>query len=116
MTPQKTTIGIKEYVTIFGKEKQRTVLARIDTGATKSSIDQKLAEELGLGPVVKYKTVKSAHGITKRGMILARIQLDGRTFKVFFTLADRKHLKYAVLVGMNILKRGFIIDPSKGVH
>ena len=34
-------IGLVEKVTIVGKEKSRTVLARIDTGAVISSIDIK---------------------------------------------------------------------------
>jgi hypothetical protein len=109
----RTIVGVKEHVTIIGPMKQRTVLARIDTGATKSSIDLKLAKSLGLGPVLRYKTIKSAHGVAKRGIILARIRIAGRTFRVFFTLADRKHMKYAVLIGRNILKRGFLINPTK---
>ena len=109
----KTTVGVKEYVTILGKDREKTVLARIDTGATKSSIGKDLAEELGLGPVLRYKMVKSAHGVAQRGIIMARIRIAGRTFKIFFTLADRAHMKYSVLIGRNILKRGFLIDPNK---
>lgn len=109
----KTIVGVKEYVTVIGPAKEHAVLARIDTGATKSSIDKRLANELGLGPVLHYKTVKSAHGVAKRAIIMTRIRIAGRTFKVFFTLADRKHMKYAVLIGRNILKRGFLIDPTK---
>jgi len=110
---KKTVVGTKEYVVLIGPKKQRKVLARIDTGATKSSIDAGLARQLGLGPVVKYKMVRSATGRVKRGLILARIRISGRTFKVFFTLADRKHMKYSVLIGRNILKRGFLIDPAR---
>lgn len=109
----KTIVGAKEHVTVIGPDKERTVIARIDTGATKSSIDKHLASELGLGPVLHYKMVKSAHGVAQRGIILTRIRMANRTFRVFFTLADRKHMKYAVLIGRNILKRGFLIDPTK---
>jgi hypothetical protein len=109
----KTIVGVKEHVTIIGPKKQLKVLARIDTGATKSSIDMGLARKLGLGPVVKYKMVRSATGRAERALIIARIRISGRTFKVFFTLADRKHMKYAVLIGRNILKRGFLIDPAR---
>ncbi|MEM2916233.1 MAG: RimK/LysX family protein [Candidatus Woesearchaeota archaeon] len=112
----KTIIGLKEYVTIFGKDKARKVIARIDTGASKCSVDSQLAHSLGLGPVLREKRVKSAHGISTRGIILARIMLAGRKFKVFFTLADRKHMKYPVLIGRNILKRGFLIDPAKKIR
>ena len=110
---KKTIIGVKEKVTVIGQEKSKKVLARIDTGATKSSIDKHLAKQLGLGPVIKYKRVKTAHGIKTRGLILAKVKIASRTFKVYFTLADRKHMKYNVLIGRNILKRGFLIDPSR---
>jgi len=109
----KSVIGLKEHVMILGKEGKKKVVARIDTGASKCSIDADLAKSLALGPVLRQKTVKSAHGITTRGLILARIKLAGRTFRVFFTLADRKHMKYPVLIGRNILKRGFLIDPER---
>ncbi len=110
---KKTIIGLKEHVTILGDGKARKVVARIDTGATKCSIDSSLAKSLGLGPVIREKKVKSAHGISMRALILARIAIAGRKFRVFFTLADRKHMKYSVLIGRNILKRGFLIDPSR---
>jgi hypothetical protein len=110
---KETIIGFKEYVTVFGKNKQRKLLARIDTGASKNSIDSFIAREIGLGPVLRYKEVKSAHGIAKRGLIMARIEIAGRRFKAFFTIADRKHMKYPVLVGRNLLKQGFVIDPKK---
>jgi len=109
----KTTVGFRETVTIHGKNKSREVTARVDTGAAKSSIDSALAKSLGLGPIVRYQKVRSAHGRSVRGMILARVTMAGRTFKVFFTLADRRHMKYSVLIGRNILKRGFVIDSAK---
>ncbi|MEM4243059.1 MAG: RimK/LysX family protein [Candidatus Woesearchaeota archaeon] len=109
----KTIIGLKETVVVFGKNKARKAVARIDTGASKCSIDSGLAKSLGLGPVLREKRVKSAHGIATRGIILARITIAGRTFRVFFTIADRKHMKYPVLIGRNILKRGFLIDPAR---
>ncbi len=109
----KTIIGAKEYVTIFCGEKARKILARIDTGATKSSIDKSLARTMCIGPVLHYKTIKSASGKTKRGIVLVRVRIAGRTFKMYFTVANRKHMKYPVLIGRNILKRGFLVDVSR---
>lgn len=106
-------IGFYERVTILGKDQDKEVMARIDTGATKSSIDSSLAKELELGPVVKSKIVKSAHGRTKRAIISLKIKLDGKEFRGDFTIADRSHMKYRVLIGQNILTRGFLIDPLK---
>ena len=36
-----------------------------------------------------------------------------KEIKTDFTLADRSNMKYSVLIGQNILKQGFLIDPSK---
>jgi hypothetical protein len=111
--PKKTIIGAKEWVTLICRHKEKKVLARIDTGATKSSMDKKIARQICTSQVLAYKTVKSASGVTKRPIVLARIRIAGRTFKSYFTLADRKKMKYQVLIGRNILKRGFLIDPSR---
>ncbi|MBI4148583.1 ATP-dependent zinc protease [Candidatus Woesearchaeota archaeon] len=108
----KTVIGMTEEVSIIG-ERSKRVAARVDTGATRSSIDVVLAHELGLGPTLKTVKVKSASGSTVRGVIKTKIIIANRKIKASFTLADRRHMKYKVLVGQNILKRGFLIDTAK---
>lgn len=108
----KTVIGLIEKIKIIHKKGKKTLLAKIDTGATKSSMDSRLAAELQLGPVIKTKLVKSAHGNKLRPVIEAEIELAGKTKKTEFTLADRIHMKYHVLIGQNILKHGYLIDPS----
>lgn len=110
----RITIGLTARVVLFGKEGKKEVIARVDTGATKSSIDAKLAEELGLGKELRQVLIKSAHGSRHRGVILGDINIAGQLFHTEFTLADRAHLKYRVLIGQNILKKGFLIDPMKG--
>lgn len=113
MTTKRIMIGLTEKVTVFGQDKKKRVVARIDTGATKSSIDAKLAAELKLGPIVRTKLVKSATGNTMRAVIKARIEIAGKVMDSEFTIADRSHMKYSVLVGQNKLKEGFLIDPSR---
>jgi hypothetical protein len=108
----KTVIGLTEKVTIYGKNRAKTVTARIDTGATKSSIDKSLASELDLGPVIKIKVIKSAHGVRERPIIKAKVDFAGNCQTYFFSVADRVHMNYKVLIGQNILKKGFLIDPS----
>lgn len=111
---EKTIIGLTEKITIYPKNKDPKILtAKIDTGASRSSIDVKLAEELGLGPVVMSKMIKSAHGTRLRPIVIAEIELDGKRLKEEFTIADRSHMKYGVLIGVNILKHDFLIDPKK---
>jgi len=109
----KIVIGLAEKVNIQYSGGKKNVVAKIDTGATKSSIDTNLAAELRLGPVIKSKLVKSAHGSKLRPIIEATIELAGKRIKSEFTLADRAHMKYRILIGQNILKDGFLIDPTK---
>lgn len=110
----KIVIGLVEPVTVVGsKGESEEVLGRIDTGATKSSLDIKLAADLSLGPILRTKLVKSASGTGLRAVINAKIRLAGKDIKSEFTLADRSNMKYPVLIGQNILTEGFLIDPSK---
>jgi len=110
----KTIIGLIENISVLGKNNQKIdLLARIDTGATKSSIDKKIAMDLELGPVIKTKLIRSAHGHSFRPVINVNIILEEKKLRGEFSLADRKHMKYKVLIGQNILKKGFLIDPLK---
>ena len=113
---EKTVVGLVEPVTMTGPTgKKKTVLARIDSGATKSSIDVKLAAILALGPILKAKLVKSASGRSLRPMVEAKVQLADKEFKTDFTIADRADMKYQVLIGQSILKKGYLIDPAKEI-
>ncbi|HHE36511.1 MAG TPA: hypothetical protein ENL16_01705 [Candidatus Woesearchaeota archaeon] len=110
---ERTIVGLTEKVIIKGDSKQKELIARIDTGATKSSIDLTLASELKLGPVVDSRLIKSAHGVKLRPVVQAEVVIRGRTLRAKFTLADRNHMTYPVLIGQNILKKGFLIDPTR---
>ena len=108
-------VGLTEEITIYGSDKKgKKIIARVDSGATKSSIDVKLAAELKLGPIIKTKLVKSAHGNTLRPVVKAKIEIAGRKITSEVTIADRTYMKYRLLIGQNILKKGnLIIDPNK---
>ncbi len=111
---EKKIIGLTTRVVIFGKQGKKEVVARVDTGATKSSIDKALASELDLGPALTHTRVKSVHGVRYRPVLTADILIAGELRHAEFNIAEREHMKYKVLIGQNILKRGFLIDPSKG--
>ena len=107
-------IGLVEKVTIYGKrDLKKKVKAKIDTGATKSSIDAKLAAALQLGPILATKLVKSAHGNTLRPVVSAKVKIRDIEVTSELTIADRAHMKYPLLIGQNMLKHHFLIDPSK---
>jgi hypothetical protein len=111
----RAIIGLVERATLTGPSGRKVVTARIDTGATKSSIDASLARELGYDAPVKLTRVRQAHGTLARGVVRITVLLAGKLVpEKFFTLADRRHMRYKVLIGQNVLKRGgFLIDPTK---
>jgi len=110
----KTVIGIVEPVVLTGRnKKKKEVMAKIDTGATNSSVDIGLASELNVGPIIETKLVKSAHGNSLRPIVELETSLAGKITKAKFNIADRKQMKYRILIGQNILKGMFLIDPSK---
>lgn len=106
-------IGLAEKVVVHGTDEDREVLARIDTGASVSSIDTHLAAEMRMGPIEEVKTIRSANGKRVRPALSVSVSLAGRDCSGVFTLADRSHMKYEVLIGRDILKQGFLIDPCK---
>ncbi len=111
---KRIVVGFVEDITIFGNSsKKKKVKARIDTGAVKSAIDARLAAELHLGPIIRRKLVISTHGRTLRPVMEAEVEICKQKIKAEFTVADRSHMKFKVLVGQNILKDGFLIDPLK---
>ena len=80
-----------------------TVDALCDTGASSSSIDQTLADFVGVeytGTVVK---VRNANGVKKRKRCYIEFEtLDG-VIKAPFTVADRSGLSQPVILGRNVI-------------
>ena len=105
----KEILGLVEKVKVRGKE----ILARIDTGARRCSIDKKLAKGLKLGPVIGNHKYRSAHGKSVRPVVIGEIELKGKKLIVKINLSDRREMKYNFLVGREALKKGFLIDPSR---
>ena len=95
------------------KIKNKSFKARIDTGAKRSSISKSLAKKLKLGPAIGKVEVKSSNGISMRPLIIIEFLLKGVGISTEFTIADRKHMSYPILIGRNALKKGFLIDPGK---
>jgi len=114
---KKVVLGLTAKATLQGPSgKEEEVIARIDTGATKSSLDLSLAKNLGVLPSSKTKLIKSASGVKRRPLVMVKIKLNHHFLEEEFTLAERSHMTYSVLIGQNILKKGnFLIDPQKKV-
>ncbi len=106
--------------------------ARIDTGASTSSLDARRIETFerdgepwvrfevlpsdGGGrvaierPQARSATIVQASGETSRPVVELQVTLGGRSETVEFTLADRGHLSYPVLIGRNFLRDVAVVD------
>ena len=110
---KKLIIGLVENVVL---DDGTTHLSKVDTGADSSSIDKSLIANLKDKKIVSYKIVRSALGVHKRPTIMLEVEFQGIKFHEKFTLSDRAHMKYKVLIGRDILKKeGFLINPNKNV-
>ncbi len=109
-------LGEEELVELSAREggETREVLAKIDTGAGYSSIDEDLAEDLGIDledPEDEVE-IESANGEEERPLVRVRIKIAGRTLDTRVTVADRSKLSKDVLIGSRDLD-GFLIKPNE---
>ncbi len=76
------------------------VLARIDTGAKGSSMDDDLAEELGFD-LENAETVRvaSSLGTEKRPVVTGQLLIAGQDKKTRFSVTDREERSAPVLIG-----------------
>src|SRR5205809_3585368 len=114
---ERPTIGVVEEVTLRGSKGDIRVLARIDTGAARTSLDTDLALRAGLGPVFDRVRVRAAAADEpeERDVVDAKILIAGREFDVAVAVTDRKDMRNHMIVGMDALREaGLLVDPSKG--
>jgi hypothetical protein len=108
----KRVVGAVEEVVLRSPNGERKVLARIDTGAKLSSLDAKIAEELGLTDATRTQKIRSSHGRSERPVVNVKVVVGGVEHLSEFTVIDRSHMKYQVLIGRNVLENGFLVDAS----
>lgn len=114
-TTGKRVIGINEEIEILGKSgNKHKVMAKIDTGAFRTTICQSLAEQFGIEKIVGYRKVRSALGREERPLINLLFILDKYPVSTKAFVADREKMKYDVIIGRRDLKR-FLVDPDKKV-
>ncbi|MFH1398528.1 MAG: RimK/LysX family protein [Candidatus Woesearchaeota archaeon] len=110
---RKIVLGAVEEIKIIGTDGERFVKARIDTGAKLCSIDMLLVSELRLGPITEAKKIRSANGRSLRLIINVEFVLKGKRCIAKFTVADRSHMSYPMIIGRNVLEDGFVIDLNE---
>lgn len=121
---EKITIGEVEDVLLL--KWGAKFLARIDTGATSTSLD---ARKIKLKDnfvefkmrndkkvklqVLEYRYIRTSVGRELRPVVLLDICLGSLHLLTQVTLTDRSHLKYALLIGRRVLKGNFVVDVSR---
>jgi hypothetical protein len=112
----KKAIGLVERVTVQGINGKEEVLAKVDTGASRTAADIRLAAAVGLGPITDTVIIRGSTGTARetRAMARARISLGGKAFDLPVAITDRGDMKYPIIIGMDILGKGdFFIDATK---
>jgi hypothetical protein len=114
---KKKIVGLVEPVTIIGKKGRVTKKALLDTGATRTSIDIKLAAKAGVGPIISSVKIKNAtagqNGSFRRPIAEAKIKLKGVVVKTGVNIVDRTGLPYPILIGRDVIHKNFVVDVSK---
>jgi len=108
------TVGLTEEVFVVG-EKRIKATAKFDTGAKHTSIDTNLAKEVGIGPVIETKKVKSGtvpEGV-ERDFVNLKLELFGKVYETKANLNERPHSVAKVLIGRDLILNNFQIDVSK---
>ena len=105
------------------------LLARIDTGATVTSLDARglkidgdevefrLPEDYGGAllrlPIVAWRHVRSSKGRESRPVVEVDLCVASKRLRVRANLNDRSMVKYPIILGRNALKDYFIVDVKK---
>ena len=100
------TIGYTEEVMVTGTSGTETVVAKSDTGATRTSIDTGLAAEIGAGPIKSIAHVKSGSSKSSRSrpVVDLVVGVGGTQHTVTASIEDRSHMDYPLLLGRDILE------------
>lgn len=109
-------LGKEELVELSAGETGESIetLAKIDTGAGYSSIDEDLAEDLGIDlddPEDRVE-IESANGDERRPLVPVRIKIAGRSLDTRVTVTDRSKLTKDVLIGSRDLD-GFLVNANE---
>ncbi|ELY52849.1 ATP-grasp domain-containing protein [Natronococcus jeotgali] len=113
---EPAVIGYTEEVVLSGTSGSKTVLAKSDTGATRTSIDTSLAADIGAGPIKSITRVKSGSSKTSksRPVVDVVVGVGGNQHTVTASVEDRSHMDYPVLLGRDILEN-YQVDVSRRI-
>jgi RimK family alpha-L-glutamate ligase len=107
-------IGYTEEVLISGTKGSESVVAKSDTGATRTSIDTRLAANIGAGPIKSITKVRSGSNKSSksRPLVDVVVGVGGTRHTVTASVEDRSHMNYPVILGRDILG-DYQVDVSR---
>ncbi|OGP63180.1 MAG: hypothetical protein A2170_12005 [Deltaproteobacteria bacterium RBG_13_53_10] len=124
---EKITIGEVEEVILLPW--QVRMPARIDTGASQSSIDaQDLKIEDNMAefrlrkrhgglrlrlPVIEWQDVLSSEARDRRPVVEMEFCLGPRRIRTKVSLNDRSMVKYPLIIGRDVLRNNFVVDCTQ---
>ncbi|MFC7135252.1 MULTISPECIES: RimK/LysX family protein [Salinibaculum] len=113
---EPSVIGYIEEVVVSGTRGSENVLAKSDTGATRTSIDAQLAAEIGTGPIKDIVRVRSGSvkGGKARPVVDVVVGVGGTQHTVTASVEDRGHMDYPLLLGRDILEH-YHVDVTRKV-
>ena len=113
---EPATVGYTEEIVISGTSGSKSVFAKSDTGATRTSIDTRLAADIGAGPIKSITRVKSGSSKTakSRPVVDVVVGVGGNQHTVTASIEDRSHMDYPVILGRDILEN-YRVDVGKRV-
>lgn len=106
--------NIEEIKIRLSKKERLPLLAKVDTGAFRSSIDLKVARQLGLlrkENILWTRGYYSGLGREKRPVIGLTFFLRGKKIKTAVNVSDRGRMKAKFLLGRKDLE-GFLVNPA----
>ncbi|WP_265111309.1 RimK family alpha-L-glutamate ligase [Halosolutus halophilus] len=113
---EPSVIGYTEEVVLAGTSGSKTVVAKSDTGATRTSIDTSLAADIGAGPIKSITRIRSGSSKTakSRPVVDVVVGVGGNQHTVTASVEDRGHMDYPVLLGRDILEN-YQVDVSRRI-
>jgi hypothetical protein len=112
---EKQVVGVFENVGLKPDHGRRTsILSKIDTGARSTSIDESLAQEMGLlkpEHILWEKAYKSALGKETRKVIQVDFKMRGKRLVARASVTKRHGLRFRMIIGRRDLE-GFLVNPK----
>jgi hypothetical protein len=108
-------IGRNVIVSIVTPDGDVDILAKVDTGAYSSSLDESFFKNLNLDEkVIKNKMVRNVHGEESRDVYDIDVIIKGVKISSELNVFDRSKMKYKMIIGrQDIKKLGALVDVTK---